>query len=75
VTEKMVVRIEVGLDGGQILSTLVSAESAEQLERGLADGATGVVLLDAPEGAIQLVLSRVLYVKRFARESRVGFAE
>lgn len=74
-TEKMVVRIEVGLDGGQILSTLVSAESAEHLERGLADGATGVVTLDAQEGAIQLVLSRVLYVKRFARESRVGFAE
>jgi hypothetical protein len=75
VTEKMVVRIEVGLDGGQILSTLVSAESAERLERGLADGATGVVALDAQEGSIQLVLSRILYVKRFARESRVGFAE
>lgn len=67
------VRIEVGLDGGQILGALVSVESANALERGLSSGATGALELEAHDGTIQLVLSRVLYAKRFAREGRVGF--
>ena len=68
------VRVEIGLDGGQILSILVTPSSAEALERGLSGGATGSLELGAQDGTIQLVLSRVLYVKRFAREGRVGFA-
>ena len=34
----------------------------------------GTLTLDAQEGTITLVLDRVLYAKRYARESRVGFA-
>jgi len=67
------VRIEVGLDGGQILSALVTPASADELERSLSAGASGALLLEAQDGAILLVLPRVLYAKRFARETRVGF--
>ncbi|HEU5263590.1 MAG TPA: hypothetical protein VFU34_03060 [Gaiellaceae bacterium] len=67
------VRIEIGLDGGQILGALVSPASADALERGLSASATGAIELEAQDGTIQLVLSRVLYAKRFAREGRVGF--
>ena len=67
------VRIEVGLDGGQILSTLVTPESADALEAALSSGSLGALALQAEEGSILLVLSRVLYAKRFAREGRVGF--
>ncbi len=67
------VRIEIGLDGGQILGALVSPASADALERGLSANATGAIELEAQDGTIQLVLSRVLYAKRFAREGRVGF--
>ena len=67
------VRIEVALDGGQIMGALVSAESADALERALRAGSNGTVELQAEDGVIVLVLPRVLYFKRFARETRVGF--
>ncbi len=69
------VRVEIGLDGGQILSVLVSAKSADELETALEGGASGALPLEAQDGKIHLMLPRVLYAKRFARESRVGFAE
>jgi hypothetical protein len=73
VAENEFVRVEIGLDGGQIMSTLVTPESAEALERALNAGAAGALALEAQEGSILLVLTRVLYTKRFAREGRVGF--
>ena len=66
------VRVEIGFAGGQILSWLVSPGSAESLERKL--GGSGTVTLDAQEGTITIVVDRVLYAKRYAREARVGFA-
>jgi hypothetical protein len=66
------VRVEIGFAGGQILSWLVAPDSAEALERKL--GGSGTVTLDAQEGTITIVVERVLYAKRYARESRVGFA-
>jgi len=69
------VRVEIGLDGGQILSMLVTPASAETLQSALHTGAAGALSLEAEDGSIQLVLTRVLYAKRFARESRVGFGE
>jgi hypothetical protein len=75
VSENGYVRVEIGLDGGQILSTLVNQASAEALERSLNAGAAGALALQAQDGTITLVLPRVLYAKRFARESRVGFGE
>jgi hypothetical protein len=68
------IRVEIGFAGGQILSWLVSPDSADALDRNLSAGASGTLTLDAQEGTITLVLERVLYVKRYARESRVGFA-
>ena len=67
------VRVEIGLDGGQILSILVSPASADALEASLSAGALGALDLEAQDGNILVVLSRVLYAKRFARETRVGF--
>jgi hypothetical protein len=67
------VRIEVGLDGGQILSALVSSASADSLDASLRAGAVTTVELQTEDGLLLLVLSRVLYAKRYARETRVGF--
>ena len=67
------VRIEVGLDGGQILSALVSSSSADSLDAALRAGAVATVELQAEDGVLLLVLPRVLYAKRYARETRVGF--
>ena len=66
-------RIEIGLDGGQILSILVTPKSADALEQSLKAGAAGSLTIEAQDGTIMLALPRVLYAKRFAREGRVGF--
>ena len=67
------VRIEVGFDGGQIMSILVAADAADGLERALGSPDSQAFALDAEDGRYTIALRRVVYVKRFARESRVGF--
>jgi hypothetical protein len=67
------VRVEIGFDGGQIMGALVSVQSAEELERALESGAAGTLLLEADDGRYSVALQRIVYVKRFSRESRVGF--
>jgi hypothetical protein len=69
------VRVEIGFAGGQILSWLVSSDSADALDRNLGAGASGTLTLDSSEGVVTVVLDRVVYAKRYARESRVGFAD
>jgi hypothetical protein len=68
------VRVEIGFAGGQILSWPVTSDSADALDRNLGAGASGTLTLDAQEGTVTIVLDRILYVKRYSRESRVGFA-
>ncbi|TML61164.1 MAG: hypothetical protein E6G22_10160 [Actinobacteria bacterium] len=68
------VRLEIAFDGGQITGALVSVASADELERALSNGADGTVALDATDGKYLVPLRRVVYVKRFARESHVGFS-
>ena len=65
------VRIEIGFDGGQSLSMLVSTESADELERGI--GQDGSANLDAEDARYIVNLRRVVYLRRFRREARVGF--
>jgi hypothetical protein len=67
------VRIEVAFEGGQIMGALVSLDSADQLERALAGNAQGALSLEAPDGRYTVAVHKIVYVKRFARESRVGF--
>ena len=68
------VRVEVAFDGGQVLSVLVAADAAEELERALGGAAgAGSFALEAEDGRYVIALGKVVYVKRFTRESRVGF--
>ena len=67
------IRVEVGFDGGQIMAALVAPESADALERALSNGDETSFALDADDGRYVISLRRVVYVKRFTRESRVGF--
>ncbi len=69
------VRIEIGFDGGQGIAALVSVPEAEELEQALASGADGVYTLEAEDGHYAVSLRRVVFVRRYARESRVGFGE
>jgi hypothetical protein len=65
--------VEIGFDGGQVMGARVSASSADRLEEALASGADGALPLEADDGRYTVALRRVVYVKRFAREPRLGF--
>jgi hypothetical protein len=73
VAEQERVRVEIGFDGGQIMGALVTTQSADDLERQLASPNGSTITLDASDGRYAIALGRVVYVKRFAREGRVGF--
>jgi len=73
VAEEDSVRVELCFDGGQIVGATVTAQGADELERALATQAGGTVMLDASDGRYTVALSRLVYMKRYARESRVGF--
>jgi hypothetical protein len=68
------VRIEIAFDGGQTIGALVTPAVAEGLESALASTPDGVYELEAEDGRYAIALRRVVYVKRFAREMRIGFA-
>ena len=65
------VRIEIGFDGGQSLSMLVSAESADELANGV--GQDGSVTLEAEDAKYIVALRRVVYLRRSRRDPKVGF--
>jgi hypothetical protein len=67
------VRIEVAFDGGQIMGAYVELSAADALERALDEGRDGSVALEAEDGRYTVALRRVVYLKRFSREGRVGF--
>ncbi len=67
------IRIEVAFDGQQVLSVLVTAQTADEFERALAGDRETAYSFEAEDGMYTVSLRRVVYVKRWARESRVGF--
>ena len=61
------------------MGAVVKPEHADALEQALgaadlrADSGDAAFSLEAEDGRYTIALRRVVYVKRFARESRVGF--
>ena len=68
------VRVEVAFDGGQIMGAYVELSAADNLERALDDGRDGSLAMEAEDGRYTVALRRVVYLKRFSREGRVGFS-
>jgi hypothetical protein len=67
------VRIEIAFDGQQVLSFNVPLQTAEDLDRALAGDPDSAYSFEADDGRYTITLRRVVYVKRFARSSSVGF--
>jgi hypothetical protein len=65
-------RVEVAFEGGQALSVYVPTATADDLDRALA-GDQGSISFEAEDGRYTLNVAKIVYVKRSARESRVGF--
>jgi hypothetical protein len=68
------VRLDIGLEGGSTLTVAVTVLEADSLEERLRRGDSGIAELEAEDGRLLVVLSHVLYVRRHARGSRVGFS-
>ena len=66
------VRIEIAFEGSQVLTVYVPSTTAEDLDRALA-GAHDSLSFEAEDGRYTVAVTKIVYVKRFARESRVGF--
>ena len=65
------VRIEIGFDGGQALTVVVEENAADDLQRAV--GGDGSITLEAEDGRYTVALRRLTYLRRFARDTRVGF--
>jgi hypothetical protein len=73
VAEPERIRIEIAFRYGQSLTVNVSSKTADELEAALANGEPDAVTFDAEDGRYTAVVKMIAFVKRHARESRVGF--
>ncbi|MGN6253393.1 MAG: hypothetical protein ACTHO8_00150 [Solirubrobacterales bacterium] len=64
-------RVEIGFEGGQVISTRLSDEDLRDLRQRLEEG--GWHDLHTEEGTIALYLGKVAFVRVESGEHRVGF--
>jgi hypothetical protein len=67
------VRIEIAFEGGQGLTVLVPPATADDLDRALASDDVGSISFEAEDGRYTLAVRKIVFAKRYARGSRVGF--
>ena len=67
------VRLELAFEGGQIVGAIVEPAAADELAKALAASTAGTFELETDDGSFVLPLARIVYVKRFARETSIGF--
>ena len=67
------VRVEIAFRSGQSLTVNIPVATADELESALAKGTPDAVSFDADDGRYTAVVKMIAFVKRHARESRVGF--
>ena len=67
------VRLEIAFRSGQSLTVNVVPAIADELEAALAKGEPDAVAFEAEDGRYTAVIRMIAFVKRHARESRVGF--
>ncbi len=72
-SERERVRVEVTFEGGHAIAVLVATEAADSLRRALDSDRDGVFELEADDGRYFIPLRNVIYVKRFARDTQIGF--
>jgi hypothetical protein len=67
-------RIEIAFHGGQTIGAIVSSAAVDGLRAALDEsGGDGAYELQAEDGTYIIPLRGVVYVKRFSRETHIGF--
>jgi hypothetical protein len=67
------VHVELAFEGGQTLRALVREQSVMELEVALGRSTDGTFELEAEDGTYVIALRSLVYLKRFSRETRIGF--
>ncbi len=65
-------RIQIGFESGQTVTALISEPSFEELKAAL--GGESVIEMATEDGSIVVPTRAVSYVKRFSRETSIGFS-
>ena len=66
------IRVEVAFEGGQIVGGLVVPEILDGLRSALGNG-SAVFDLETEDGTYVVAVNKVVYLKRFSRETQIGF--
>jgi hypothetical protein len=66
-------RIEVGFEGGQVVSVRLSADALKGL-RGAVGGESGWHDLETEEGTISLDLTKVVFIRAAGAPHTIGFS-
>ena len=66
------IRIELAFEGGQIIAAMVSTAAAA-VERAVTAGAGGTIEPETTDGRINVVVPRVVYLKRYTKGAQPGF--
>lgn len=64
-------RVEIAFEGGQILGLVADSDAVDALEQAL--GRDEQHTVEAEDGRYLVVLGKVVYLRRVARETSVGF--
>ena len=67
------IRLELAFEGGQIVGAIVAPAVADELAKALAAGGCRNLRARDRGRSYLLPLARIVYVKRFARETTIGF--
>jgi hypothetical protein len=67
------VRVEISFRSGQTLGVNVTPAVLDEVERALLKGEPESVSFETEDGRYTIVIRMIAFLKRHARESRVGF--
>ena len=65
--------LEIAFEGGQAFRVTVPTATADDLDRALASENREALSFEAEDGRYTLVVKKIVFVKRYAREATVGF--
>ncbi len=68
------VRVELGLDGGQVVRARLLEADADRLEALVAAGRRELVTAACDEGSLVVDTGRLVYLRRFGIERPVGYS-
>jgi hypothetical protein len=67
------IRLEIAFEGGQTIGAIVPPAAAEELTAALSGDGSGAYELEAEDGTYVIPLRAVMFVKRFSRDTQIGF--